>query len=111
MWRAIGAAAIIICLVACGAGLWAARNSAITPLILPGATDVAVTSQGINSIRVEYHTTGRPFEWRILLDQQLVRTGWRGREYSFTGTRFPFIVTWYVREIHLGPFTLAEHAV
>jgi hypothetical protein len=111
MRRAILGAVIVICLVACGAGLWAARSSAVAPVILPGATDVVVTSQGFNSIRVEYHAVGRPFEWHDLLQQQLESAGWNGRRYTFTGTRAPFIVTWYTHAIRLGPFVLLESAV
>lgn len=111
MRRMIGAAALILTLAACAGGLLVARGSAVAPLILPGSTDVVVISQGVNSIRVEYHATGLPFAWRDALDHQLVDAGWRGREYSFSGTRFPFTVTWYVREFRVGPLTLAEHAV
>jgi len=111
MRRAILAAMIAICLLACGAGLWLARRSAVAPVILPGATNVVVISQGFNSIRVEYRAAGQPYEWRADIYRQLGSAGWRGFDYTFAGTRAPFIVTSYSHAIQLGPFALVEHAV
>jgi hypothetical protein len=111
MRRVILGALVVVCLLGCGGGLWLARGSAIAPVILPGATNVVVISQGFNSIRVEYRAAGQPYEWRGDIFRQLGGAGWRGLDYTFSGTRAPFIVTSYAHTIQLGPFTLIEHAV
>jgi hypothetical protein len=104
-------AAIVACLLLCGAGGWMARNTLVAPFILPGATDLVVAGRGLNGLTLTYRAAGPPHAWSAALAKRLGTDGWRAREYTFTGTRAPFIVTSYSYEVTFGPFRLIEHAV
>ncbi len=103
--------AIVAVLLLCAAGAWVARNSLSTPLIHPDATEVVVTSRGLNNLNITYRVEGHPYAWRADLAERLAASGWNARDYTFSGTRAPFIVTWYTYEVVFGPFHLVEHAV
>jgi hypothetical protein len=103
--------AVVAVLLLCVGGAWVARNSLSTPLIHPDATDVTITPRGLHNLNITYHVPGLPYAWRAELAKRLTTSGWQAREYTFSGTRAPFIVTWYTNEIVFGPFQLVEHAV
>ncbi len=92
MRRPILVALIVACLLACGASVWALRVTMIWPFLLPGATDVVVTSQGLDSFTIMYHIDKRSESWRDDMAHRLAVDDWRGREYSFGFTQ-RFIVT------------------
>jgi hypothetical protein len=97
-------------LLLCAAGAWATRASAVGPLVVPGASEVAVESQGPGALRVSYRVEGHAYGWRDLIWQQLIGQGWRGRDYTF-GTTLRFTVTSYQRTRELGPLQIEENAV
>ena len=112
MRRGIVVVLVGICLLMliCAAGAWASRESMIRPYVLPGATNVVVTTHGLNSLSIAYQAAGRPYAWRDTIAHQLETGGWNGRDYVFGVTR-TFTVTWYSRTTHFGPFSILESAV
>lgn len=104
------AALVVCCLLACAAGLWASRASFGASLVLPGATDVVVSSRSLMGGRLTYRARSEPAAWRDQIRQRLLPQGWRGVDYRF-GTTRQFAVTWYTRETILGPLRLVESAV
>jgi hypothetical protein len=112
MRRGILVVLVGLCLLmlACGAGAWTLQESMIQPYVLPGATNVVVTSHGINSLSIAYRADGRPYAWRDTIAHQLAVGGWRSRDYVFGVTR-TFTVTWYARTTTFGPFSILESAV
>jgi hypothetical protein len=103
-------AAMLICLLGCGASVWFARASRIAPLVLPGATDVVVTNRDFTGVSIAYQAAGHPWEWRGTISRLLLSDGWRSRDYLFGGSS-SFVVTWYTRSIVLGPLTIVDNAV
>jgi hypothetical protein len=97
-------------LAACVAGIWVAQNSLVEQFVLPGATEVVVSSRNLTALRVAYRAPGQPNAWREAVFQQVVRRGWGSRNYTFGFTR-QFTVTWYSRSLDLGPVTIVESAV
>jgi hypothetical protein len=110
MRRSILVALIIACLLACGISVWALRVTMVWPFLLPGATDVVVTSQGLDSFTIMYHIDKRSESWRDDMAHRLAIDDWRGRDYSFGFTQ-RFLVTWYSRTIELGPLRILESAI
>lgn len=108
--RSAATALAVCCLLACPAGLWAAWAGGGEPLVLPGATDLVITSDGLLERRLTYRAQGEPFSWRDRIWQRLLTQGWRAQDYTF-GTTREFAVTWYSRELVLGPLRIVESAV
>lgn len=111
MRRGILAAIVVVLVGGCGASAWAARSGIIAPYVLPGATNMTVTSQGLNKMLITYQAGGQPYEWHYTLAKRLGSRGWMIREYTFSGTRAPFLVTWYTRSASFGPLVMVESAV
>jgi hypothetical protein len=112
--RRLGAAllALLSCLALCGASCWGVRAAAVAPFVLPQASELDATWQGLGRIRVTYRAPGEPFTWRGALAQRLEAAGWRGRSFSNVGARRPpFVTIWYTHETVLGPIVLVERAV
>src|SRR4051812_32191007 len=101
---------ICLLILTCAAGVWTLRESMVQPYLLPDATNVVVTSRGINSLSMAYQAHGRPYAWRDEIAHQLAVGGWKGHDYVFGVTR-TFTVTWYTRTTPLGPFSILESAV
>jgi hypothetical protein len=104
------AIAVLALVLLCAAGAWATRASAVSPLVVPGASEVAVESRGLGDLRVSYRVEGQAYGWRDLVWQRLIAQGWRGRDYTF-GTTLRFTVTSYRRTRELGPLRIEENAV
>lgn len=109
--RSIALAVALLALVLlCAVGAWAMRASAVEPLVLPGASELAVESRGLGALRISYRVAGPSYGWRDLVWQRLIAQGWRGRDYTF-GSSLRFTVTSYVRTRELGPLRIVESAV
>lgn len=104
------AVALLALLLLCAGGAWAARASAVNPLVVPGASEVTVEARGLGDLRVSYRVEGQAYGWRDLVWQRLIAQGWRGRDYTF-GTTLRFTVTSYRRTRDLGPLRIVESAV
>jgi hypothetical protein len=108
--RGLAAALFAAVLLACAAGAWATQSSMVTPFVMPGASEVAVSSRRLDGLRVTYRYAGEPYGWRGEIMRRLAVRGWRSRDYTF-GVTERFTVTWYTRTIDLGPATILESAV
>jgi hypothetical protein len=108
--RGLAIVLVVAGVAACVAGVWVAQNSLVAQFVLPGATEVVVSSRSLSALRVVYHAPGQPNAWREAVFQQVVRRGWGSRNYTFGFTR-QFTVTWYSRTLDLGPVTIVESAV
>lgn len=108
--RTLAVILVVGCLIGCPAALWAALSRGPEALVLPGSTDLVVTTQGALERRLTYHAAQDPLHWRDRIWQRLVTQGWRATDYTF-GTTRTFAVTWYRREFTLGPLRMIESAV
>lgn len=108
--RTAALALALCCLIACPATLWSALTEVSTALVLPGSTGLVITADGPLERRLTYRAVGEPFSWRDRIWQQMVSQGWQARDYTF-GTTRAFAVTWYSRELLLGPLRVVESAV
>lgn len=108
--RAMAVGLLLGLLFACAGGLRLIRADSGAELVLPGATDLVVSSRGLGALRMTYSAPGGPFAWHDQIWRQLIAGGWRGQDYTF-GTTRQFAVTWYSREIVLGPLRISDSAV
>jgi hypothetical protein len=98
-------------LLACVGVSWAVRTATLAPFILSDATNVVVSAEGLSGTRIDYEAGGLPFEWRDRIAKHLDSEGWQSRDYTFTGTRSPFVLLWYSNTTRLGPITVINHAI
>ena len=92
--------AVLVVVVACGAGVWPALAPSAARFVVPGASDVQVRSLARGTREISYRFDHPNLDWAALLDRQLRAQGWLPPDYS--GAKVQFTIYSYVNYIWIG---------
>jgi hypothetical protein len=79
MWRILAVLTLLLSGAIVGSGSWMLFHPFVTPLLVPGATDIQVVSTGVWEWRITYDASGPPYAWYFTLSRMIEGQGWTAR--------------------------------
>ena len=76
MLRRLAVLSLVLVIVGCPGGLWAARNAVTTPFVAPGAAGVAVAEVALGERQITYFMPNPDDGWQSAIARRLSLSGW-----------------------------------
>jgi hypothetical protein len=77
MRRVLAALTLLLAGALVASAIWILFHPAVTPFIVPGATDIQVVTLGWGQRQINYRTPGPPYAWYVTLTRNLETGGYR----------------------------------
>jgi hypothetical protein len=98
MWRILAVLTLSLAGTLAGSTIWLLCHPAITPFVVPGATDIQLVRTGGWKWQITYAVPGRPYGWYFTLWRTLDAHQWSDRTLS-DPARFPQVTPrWFERD-------------
>jgi len=103
---------LALAVVACGAGVWAARRAVTAPFIAPAAQNVQVVEVAPGQRQITYSVPDTTEGWQRPVSQQLRWSSWSSPSdrYQWGGTETITALAVYVRTSQFWFFEIRERA-
>jgi hypothetical protein len=67
---------VFLLLIVASFAMWSLHRPSVTPMIVPGATNIRVLQPSMREQVISYQAPGSAYAWRTLVERDLTRQGW-----------------------------------
>jgi hypothetical protein len=112
MLRRLAALSLVLVVVGCAAGLWAASSAVTAPFIAPGAANIVVAEIALGERQISYVMANPDDGWQTAIARRLSFSGWElaADRYQWGETEKITAVAVYARTSQIWFLEIRERA-
>ena len=112
IFRRLAVMSLVLLIVGCAAGLWAARSAVTAPFVAPGAANIVVAEIAPGQRQISYVMPNPDDGWQTAVARRLSISGWRlaSDRYQWGGTETITAVAIYARTSRIWFLEVRERA-
>jgi hypothetical protein len=112
IFRRFAVLSLVLVVVGCVAGLWAARSAVTAPFVAPGAADVVVAEIAPGQREISYVMPNPDDGWQTAVARRLSFSGWQlaADRYQWGGTETITAIAVYARTSQFWFLEVRERA-
>jgi hypothetical protein len=112
IFRRLAVLSLVLLIVGCAAGLWAARSAVTDPFVAPGAANIVVAEIAPGQRQISYVMPNPDDGWQTAVARRLSISGWRLADdrYQWGGTETITAVAIYTRTSRVWFLEVYERA-